>query len=263
LAGGGGEKKTVKTPWREIPAEVLGVNGYYRDEDRKSMLTAKEKVLTNSKYTAAWIERVYGVQAKVLYPSVDTDFFTPDQNVQKKWQVVSVGRLGAMKGYDFLLQVMAQVTDTLRPEWHIVCDYIDERFYKRFQKKAASALGNICFKIHHRISEEKLREIYRESLWTLCASVHEPFGLVPVESMACATPVVAVREGGFIESVTDDETGYLLPREVSVWDERIKHLISNPNLSTELGHRGVEQAKKNWSSKDWCDRLAQVSGIPL
>ena len=247
----------------ELLAKISSAYDHFRVkfEDKKSIRSASGKILTNSKYTAAWIERVYDVQAKVLYPSVNTDFFMPDGNVEKKRQVVSVGRLDAMKGYDFLLSVLLAMAPSVRPEWHIVCDYIDERFYKQFQKKAA--LGNVCFKIHHRISEEKLREIYRDSLWTLCASVHEPFGLVPLESMACGTPVLAVREGGFIESVKDGEVGYLLPREVLVWAQKIEQLLSDMNHSVKLGGNGVEYTRKNWSSKDWCDRLAQVSGVPF
>jgi len=245
----------------ELLAKISSAHDHFRVkfEDKKSIRSASGKILTNSKYTAAWIERVYGVRAKVLYPSVNADFFTPDPNIQKKQQVVSVGRLDAMKGYDFLLSVLTAIAPSARPEWHIVCDHIDEGFYKRFQKKAA--LANVCFKIHHRISEEKLREIYRDSLWTLCASVHEPFGLVPLESMACGTPVLAVREGGFVESVKDGEVGYLLPREIPVWTEKIEQLMSDPYHSTKLGSNGVEYTRKNWSSKHWCDRLAQVSRI--
>src|SRR5690606_28494478 len=49
----------------------------------------------------------------------------------------------------------------------------------------------------------------------VCPSVYEPFGLINVEAMACATPVVATAVGGIPEIVVDGETGSLVSFEPS------------------------------------------------
>jgi starch synthase len=48
----------------------------------------------------------------------------------------------------------------------------------------------------------------------VCPSVYEPFGLINVEAMACAVPVVASAVGGIPEIVVDGTTGTLVPFEV-------------------------------------------------
>ncbi|MCB8923779.1 MAG: glycosyltransferase [Ardenticatenaceae bacterium] len=51
------------------------------------------------------------------------------------------------------------------------------------------------------VTEEKLRSLYNQAMITVYSPIREPFGLVPIESMACGTPVVSVREGGTQETI--------------------------------------------------------------
>jgi glycosyltransferase involved in cell wall biosynthesis len=57
------------------------------------------------------------------------------------------------------------------------------------------------------IADEKLPEIYANALATIVASEEEDFGIVPVESMAAGTPVIALKAGGFLETVVAGKTG--------------------------------------------------------
>jgi len=52
------------------------------------------------------------------------------------------------------------------------------------------------------LTTDQLRKVYQRAICTVCTSVAEPFGLTAVESVACGTPVVAVDEGGFRETVS-------------------------------------------------------------
>jgi D-inositol-3-phosphate glycosyltransferase len=73
---------------------------------------------------------------------------------------------------------------------------------------------------------------------------YEPFGITPLEAMACGIPVVGSRVGGIKFSVRDGETGYLVPPDdPSALAERIAHLYHNPKLLAVLGqqaHRRVQ-----------------------
>jgi glycosyltransferase involved in cell wall biosynthesis len=70
-------------------------------------------------------------------------------------------------------------------------------------------------KKHHRISflgkvaDAELANLYSNALFTLFAFQHEPFGYIPVESMACGTPVLTYRKQGPSETVVDRKTGWL------------------------------------------------------
>ncbi|MFL5675775.1 MAG: glycosyltransferase [Chloroflexota bacterium] len=73
---------------------------------------------------------------------------------------------------------------------------------------------------------------------------YEPFGITPLEAMACGIPVVGSRVGGIKFSVRDGETGYLVPPDdPTALAERIAHLYHNPKLLAVLGqqaHRRVQ-----------------------
>jgi len=59
-----------------------------------------------------------------------------------------------------------------------------------------------------KITDEELVRLYSNALFTLSVFTHEPFGYIPVESMACGTPVLTYGKQGPGESVLDKETGW-------------------------------------------------------
>ena len=61
-----------------------------------------------------------------------------------------------------------------------------------------------------RVSDEELIDLYSNALYTLFTFTHEPFGYVPMESMACGTPVLTYNRQGPSESVIDGVTGWLV-----------------------------------------------------
>jgi phosphoheptose isomerase len=69
---------------------------------------------------------------------------------------------------------------------------------------------------------------------------YEPFGITPVEAMACGTPVIGSNVGGIKFTVRDGETGYLVPaRDPAAVAERIAHLYRHPKLLAVLGRQGI------------------------
>jgi D-inositol-3-phosphate glycosyltransferase len=72
---------------------------------------------------------------------------------------------------------------------------------------------------------------------------YEPFGITPVEAMACGIPVVGSRVGGIKFSVRDAETGYLVPpNDPGAVAERIAHLYRHPKLLSVFGRQAIRRA---------------------
>jgi len=72
---------------------------------------------------------------------------------------------------------------------------------------------------------------------------YEPFGITPVEAMACGTPVVGSNVGGIKFTVRDGETGYLVPpNDPDALAERIAHLYRNPKLLSVFGRQAIRRA---------------------
>lgn len=66
------------------------------------------------------------------------------------------------------------------------------------------------------VSEKELVDLYSHALYTLFAFKHEPFGYVPVESMACGTPVLTYNRQGPSETLINNNTGWLASADLEL-----------------------------------------------
>jgi len=77
----------------------------------------------------------------------------------------------------------------------------------RSASKALVKHRNISFL--GKVSDKELVQLYSNALYVLFAFAHEPFGYIPIESMACGTPVLTYRKQGPSETVINGRTGWL------------------------------------------------------
>ena len=95
---------------------------------------------------------------------------------------------------------------------------------------------------------EDLPAIYNMADLFVFPSIYEPFGLPPLEAMACGTPVIVSNTGGLPEVVGD--AGVLIePRDVHQIEDAIWTVLSDYDLRNELATKGLKQAKLfNWKT---------------
>jgi glycosyltransferase involved in cell wall biosynthesis len=94
----------------------------------------------------------------------------------------------------------------------------------------------------------------------------EPFGLVPVEGMACQKPVIVTRSGGLVESVIDGVTGFVIERDEklvpSQLAEHIIRLLGDQSLARRMGQAGLARAHdrfgKERMARDFLDLSRQL-----
>jgi len=76
----------------------------------------------------------------------------------------------------------------------------------------------------------------------------EPFGLCPVEGMACGVPAIVTRSGGLVESVVDGVTGFIIDRDPAripaQLADRVIKLFSDPDLARKMGLEGRKRAEE-------------------
>lgn len=91
----------------------------------------------------------------------------------------------------------------------------------------------------------------------------EPFGLCPVEAMACEVPAVVTRSGGLVESVVDGETGFIITRDEaaipSQLSEKLNLILSDPQLRERLGKSGRKRAEKYFDKKRMASDFMELS----
>jgi D-inositol-3-phosphate glycosyltransferase len=110
-----------------------------------------------------------------------------------------------------------------------------------------------------RRGRETLKYYYSAADLFVTVPWYEPFGITPVEAMACGTPVVGSNVGGIKYTVRDGETGYLVPaKEPDKLAERLAHLYQHPKLLSVLSRQAIRRANDLFT---W-ERVAQtVAGI--
>ncbi|GAB3570810.1 glycosyltransferase family 1 protein [Arthrobacter alkaliphilus] len=95
--------------------------------------------------------------------------------------------------------------------------------------------------------------IFRSADVVACTPWYEPFGIVPLEAMACGVPVVAAAVGGLRETVVDHRTGlHVPPRDPEAIAAAVQELLADPVLRAEMGRAGMRRARSRYS---W-DRVA-------
>ncbi len=88
---------------------------------------------------------------------------------------------------------------------------------------------------------------------------YEPFGMTPLEAMACARPVIGAEVGGIKYTVRDGETGYLVPpRDPTALAERLGSLLDAPDLLEEMGRRALERATELFTWERVAASLAEA-----
>jgi glycosyltransferase involved in cell wall biosynthesis len=189
---------------------------------------------------------------------VDLDLFTPDgPRAEKgaKYRIVTVGRFVPRKGFDVVVQALPAVPDA---ELVIVGgpgpSELDADPEARRLRELAIGLG-VDDRVHFRgsVARDEMPAILRSADVVACTPWYEPFGIVPLEAMACGIPVVASAVGGMLDTVVHDVTGRLVqPRRPGEVADAINHLLHDDFLRQSFGAAGRDRAKARYS---W-DRVA-------
>jgi glycosyltransferase involved in cell wall biosynthesis len=212
------------------------------------------RLLVNSRFSKDNIRRIYGATAEVCYHGVDGDLFRP-LGLRKDRMVLSVGAVTPAKGFDFIIESLGRIPPEQRPKLFIVSNYQELR--ERAYLNRLAGLEGVEVFFYTMVEDERLAELYNRAVATVYASVREPFGLVPLESMACGTPVVAVGEGGVRESVVHGQTGLLTDRDPGQCAAAIRTLFENEDLAKGYGEQAREYVLEKWSWEKAIQRLEE------
>jgi glycosyltransferase involved in cell wall biosynthesis len=196
---------------------------------------------------------------------VDIWRFTPDGPAAPKphgrRRILSVGRLVQRKGFEDLIFALRHVPDAELvivggpaigleedPEAQRLRDYADlVGVADRVELKGA-------------VAHEQMPALYRSADVVACTPWYEPFGLTPLEAMACGVPVVAYAVGGLKETIVDGVTGaHVPPGDVNALAARLREILRGPR---ERRHAyGREARLRVLTTYDWDTTAAQMEQV--
>ena len=220
----------------------------------ESALRGVDAILVENPWMRDYCEAaVQGLPTRVVYapPGVDTAIFRPLARGEVRPHtpfLLAVGRLADVrKNPMLLLEAYARLTRAITDAPELVLAGSappNERFWDR-----ARALG-----LQDRIrlvlgpSKEDLASLFRQALCLVLSSDEEGFGVVVIEAMSSAVPVVSTRSGGPDGIITDGVDGYLVDRDdAQALADRIGRLVADPKSAREMGRRARATVEARYS----------------
>lgn len=200
--------------------------------DKKNALSA-DILLANSNFTKENIRHAFHKEAIVCHMGVKTEVFYPEKK-KRDIDVLFIGSYDFIDGYSLLIDSLQMLKNK-----HLNVKYITRET--------------------EWISDDAvLRDYYNRSNCVIAFGYKEPFGLIPLEAMSCAAPVVALNEGGYKDSVIQGKTGFLVERDPKEIADKIEYLATHPSVVSDLGKNGRERIESYWT---WPKRVEQLLSI--
>ncbi|MGW5751468.1 glycosyltransferase [Nocardia rhamnosiphila] len=192
-------------------------------------------------------------RTSVIPCGVDLDRFTPDGPCaagSARHRIVSVGRLVPRKGFDIAIAAVARLRDT---ELVLVGGPDDGRLADDPEAQRLSALAGelgVADRVHllGQVPRTEMAPLLRSADVAVCTPWYEPFGITPLEAMACGVPVVAAAVGGLTDTVVDGVTGRLVtPRDTGELADAVGGLLNAPQTRANFGRAGRERVRARYS----------------
>jgi glycogen synthase len=270
-------------PWKR---EQLGGGYEISTWVEKTALEMADAVVAVSRETREDVLRLFDVppeRVHVIHNGIDADFYHPDPRTDALARygigdaqpyLLFVGRITRQKGIVHLVRAIRHLDPRIgvvlcagQPDTPEIGHEMEEAV-----AEARRHRPNVVW-IPEMVPREELRQLYSHAALFVCPSVYEPFGLINLEAMACATPVVASAVGGIPEVVVDGETGVLVPLELArpmepADPDRFEHdlaeavnrLMAEPELRDRMGEAGRRRAVADFSWEAIAERTVELYG---
>ncbi|MEA5593446.1 glycosyltransferase family 4 protein [Rivularia sp. UHCC 0363] len=174
--------------------------------------------------------------------------------------VIHIGRLCKSKGQHLLLQAAANLQQLGQEAVYLIVgkDLEQNGAYLDYLKDMAQELG-INNSVHFLGHRSDIPQLLALSDLLVLPSYTEGLPLVILEAMAAGLPVIATPVGGIPEVVIHQETGLLVPvGDVQALVNAMLKLLQNPDLRNEMGNKGSEMVRKDFSVEKMCDEVFDI-----
>ena len=264
--------------WKAMPVEkrpglVTSFHGFYSINCYSTIMTKGEKVIAVSETIKKHILENYPVHAdkvELIHGGFDISTFSPDKIESKRvdrlkgqWGltdpsvpvIVLPGRLTKWKGQDVFIDAMAKINN-LPFVALLVGDTEDNpTFTKRLQDKIIyNGLAGKVKMVGH-CSDMAAALLVADVVVSASSTQPEAFGKVAIEAMAMGRPVIATRHGGSLETVKDNETGWLVePMDSSDLAQTVEKVLSDPEAMKIAGEKGMKWVRSSFTACRMCEK---------
>ena len=181
--------------------------------------------------------------------------------------ILQLGRMVPRKGIDNAIRALAR----LRKSHHVdarLCvvggnlsdvNFGDIDEYERLTSIVAEEGIDQCVQFVGSQARQQLSRYYSASDVFVTTPWYEPFGITPLEAMACRRPVVGSDTGGIKYTIVDGKTGFLVPpKDPAAAAEKLAVLAHNPLLARKMGRAGAHRARRLFTWRQVSMELSDI-----
>jgi glycosyltransferase involved in cell wall biosynthesis len=181
----------------------------------------------------------------IIPSGVDLDHFSPHGPALPRaagFRLLTIGRLVPRKGVDDAIRAVALLpadTELVIAGGPDIAELPADPEAARLLALATELRVADRIRFVGRVSRPEIPELVRSSDAVLCLPWYEPFGIVPLEAMACGVPVIGTAVGGLLDTVSDGVTGLLVPpRDPVAVAAAAQRLLHRPRLRERMARAG-------------------------
>jgi glycosyltransferase involved in cell wall biosynthesis len=206
-------------------------------------------------------------RVSVVPCGVDPELFSPTGPSMPRTpgvpRVVVVSRLVERKGVGTTISAMVSI-----PEAELLIaggpdagELDDDPEVRRLIDVAARAGISDRVRLLGRVTRDQVPALLRSADVAVCVPWYEPFGIVPLEAMACGVPVVASAVGGLTDTVVDGVTGLMVrPRDADEVTAAVGALLADDRRRASLGAAGARRVRSRYTWPRVVDQLLEAYG---
>jgi alpha-1,3/alpha-1,6-mannosyltransferase len=255
------------------PRRRRGLYALYRapiDRLEATGLGAADRVLVNSRFSASVVRatfpRLAADRIEVVYPGVAVGETVPPPVAPGEMLVLSVNRFDPGKNLALAIDALAALRERLGPTAFapvrlVLAGHLDGRLAEaralatELDRRAArlGLAGHVS--LVRSPSDAERHALLGRAACVVYTPVSEPFGLVPLEAMAAARPVIAVNHGGPTETIVHARTGWLAEPHADAFAAALARLLGDAVAARRMGEAGWAHVRAQFSRRAFGDRL--------
>jgi alpha-1,3/alpha-1,6-mannosyltransferase len=250
-----------------------GLYALYRapiDRLEAAGLAAADRVLVNSRFTASIVRATFPRLAvgsiEVVYPGVGVGDEAPAPPSAGEALVLSINRFDPAKNLTLAVDTIAALRTRLSPAAFsavrlVLAGHVDARLAESLALATALEARAAQLGLDGQVSlvrsptDADRRALLARAACVIYTPLAEHFGLVPLEAMAAARPVIAVNRGGPTETIVQGETGWLADPRPEAFADALATVLTDPARAHRMGAAGWSHVRHRFSRKAFGDRL--------
>jgi D-inositol-3-phosphate glycosyltransferase len=228
-------RQCINIPWVHTYHTIERFKGYVKNKSRievEDEISRKcDAVISPTEKESFELKKIHPYIKTITLPhGIDLTAFRPSPDGHS--DLLFVGRVDPIKGLDILIDAMRKIKHGVK----LTIIGGPSKGEKNLEDIKAYA-HNLRISFLGRVAHKDLSPYYQNAGIVIVPSYYESFGLVGLEAMASARPVIGFNDTGLAETIGSD-AGLLVPRNATTLANAIIKLLHDPNLRYQMGFNG-------------------------